>query len=243
MEEELRLLSSILNGGWLEMRNFSKTLIALIILITLLLVNIIYWGTNSSFYTELQKELSISQKTVVSQSQLEYINQEFTKYLLLRRDDLNIIITLEDEAVLIFNEREIAHMKDVKFLFKVAYFLIIIGLFLIFIKIFNYYKSKYIERIYYDIRRSLIVTTIISIIFAFIFTTNFDLFWDYFHQIFFSNDLYLLNPKTDFLIQMMPLDFFISMSTRILLSFYILHIIILFLTRMGVSYYGKKNWR
>ncbi len=222
-------------------RNFTKILISIIIFITFLLLNITFWGTNNSFYTAIQEELSISQNTFVSQSQLEYINQEFTKYLKLRRDNINIKVNIKGQEIAVFNEKEIAHMEDVKGLFKLAYLLIVVGLLTILIKLRGYMKSKSIINIYYDIRRSLILTTIVSIFFIIVFTTSFDVFWDYFHKIFFTNDLYLLNPKTDFLIQMMPLSFFVTMSKRILLSFYISHAIILILARIGVKYYGKKN--
>ena len=46
---------------------------------------------------------------------------------------------------------------------------------------------------------------------------DFNTFWTNFHLIFFRNDLWLLNPNTDRLILMVPLNFFITLVTRIII--------------------------
>ena len=43
--------------------------------------------------------------------------------------------------------------------------------------------------------------------------------WDQFHYIFFTNDLWILDPRTDILIQMVPEQFFFDMVVRILGTF------------------------
>ena len=45
--------------------------------------------------------------------------------------------------------------------------------------------------------------------------TNFDAFWTTFHHIFFRNDLWLLNLRTDILIMIVPPDFFNHLCIRI----------------------------
>lgn len=49
--------------------------------------------------------------------------------------------------------------------------------------------------------------------------TNFSYYWDLFHHIFFDNDLWLLDPKTDIMIQMVPQPFFYSAVTRVIVYF------------------------
>jgi integral membrane protein (TIGR01906 family) len=49
--------------------------------------------------------------------------------------------------------------------------------------------------------------------------TNFTLYWDYFHYIFFDNDLWQLDPRTDVLIQMVPEEFFYDLVVRIIFYF------------------------
>ena len=51
--------------------------------------------------------------------------------------------------------------------------------------------------------------------------TNFTKYFTLFHKIFFDNDLWILNPKTDMLINLLPEGFFSDMAVRILLIFLI----------------------
>ena len=45
--------------------------------------------------------------------------------------------------------------------------------------------------------------------------------WESFHRLFFRNDLWLLNPRTDLMINMFPEDFFFHMVIRIAVMFLI----------------------
>ncbi|HSN67432.1 MAG TPA: DUF1461 domain-containing protein, partial [Fusibacter sp.] len=57
---------------------------------------------------------------------------------------------------------------------------------------------------------------------------DFDWAFRKFHEIFFTNDLWLLDPKTDRLIQMMPLEFFIDFTKQWLSKVFL--IFLLFIT-------------
>lgn len=48
---------------------------------------------------------------------------------------------------------------------------------------------------------------------------DFTALWESFHRLFFRNDLWLLNPYTDLMINMFPEDFFFHMVMRIALMF------------------------
>ncbi len=223
------------------MEKLIKIIISIIILVTLLLLNVVFWGSSDNFYSQIHKDLEIKSKVITSQNQLDYINQEFTDYLKFKRNNLNIKIEVNNDIVEVFNDKEISHMKDVKNLFKIAYILILVGLITVTITMFFLLKKKKIRYIYNVVKSSLIIATLITLIFALVFTVGFNVFWHYFHKVFFTNDLYLLNPKTDFLIQIMPLDFFIKMSIRILISFYISQIVILLISKIGVVFYDKNR--
>ena len=47
---------------------------------------------------------------------------------------------------------------------------------------------------------------------------NFDQYFIKFHELFFDNDLWLLDPKTDMMINMLPIGFFISMAKTIFIK-------------------------
>jgi integral membrane protein (TIGR01906 family) len=50
---------------------------------------------------------------------------------------------------------------------------------------------------------------------------DFTLFWDLFHRLTFDNYLWLLDPRTDILIQMVPEQFFYNTVMRIIMYFII----------------------
>ena len=52
-----------------------------------------------------------------------------------------------------------------------------------------------------------------------------------FHKIAFNNDLWILNPNTDYLLMMFPEDFFRDVAVLILLSSFLLNVIVYFLFR------------
>ena len=52
-----------------------------------------------------------------------------------------------------------------------------------------------------------------------IISSNFTYYWDQFHYLFFDNDLWLLNPATDIMIQMVPEPFFYQAVFRVLTYF------------------------
>ena len=57
--------------------------------------------------------------------------------------------------------------------------------------------------------------------------TDFHRYFMIFHEMFFTNDLWLLDPDTDLLIRMLPEGFFLDMAKRIGFIFLILMVIVL----------------
>lgn len=118
-----------------------------------------------------------------------------------------------------FNQREILHMQDVQVLFKYGFIIKYISLFLslIIIAYFAFKDETLILGRY--IAWGLVANWIILGILFLMVNYNFNKYFTYFHEIFFTNDLWLLDPKTDLLIQMLPEEFFIEIATSIMLSF------------------------
>ncbi len=137
-----------------------------------------------------------------------------------------------------FNQREILHMRDVQVLFKYGFILkyiaiiLSIGLIIYFVLIG---ETKLVGKwIYKGLFVNLIFIGILGVMIYFDFTKYFT----YFHYIFFTNDLWLLDPQTDLLIQMLPEEFFSSMATSIGLSF-----LGFVATIQGIGYAATKKGR
>lgn len=163
-------------------------------------------------YSNAYNEYNIENITGKTHSELMGITNDLLVYL--RGNAGDEILELN------FNEREILHMRDVQVLFKYGFILkyisiivsiLIIGFFLI-------KREKDILGIY--MYKGLFLNWIIAVLFIVMIYLDFNKYFTYFHEIFFTNDLWLLDPNTDLLIQMLPEEFFITMAKNIGLSFF-----------------------
>ena len=72
-----------------------------------------------------------------------------------------------------------------------------------------------------SISNTLLYTSVINIAFLIILLvlmkTDFNRYFNYFHIIFFDNDLWILGPNTDILVQMFPEGFFYDTAVKIVL--------------------------
>lgn len=140
-----------------------------------------------------------------------------------------------------FSEKDILHMKDVRTLYNVSFnlmifFIIIFILSTILIAlVYKNYTMFYITKTF---NKALLAFIILIIVLAGIISYNFNSFWIKFHQLLFSNDLWLLSPDESNLIKMVPEEFFISLITTI-----ILHILLLFVALLVLNNILKKRFR
>ena len=140
-----------------------------------------------------------------------------------------------------FSEKDILHMKDVKTLYTVSFYTMIffIAIFIIStILIIFLYKNCTMSYITRTFNKTLLAFIVLIIVLASIISYNFNSFWIRFHQLLFSNDLWLLSPDESNLIKMVPEEFFISLITTI-----ILHILILFVSLFVLNNIFKKKFK
>ena len=175
---------------------------------------------------------SIEELGVISDSLIEYLKGKGADELLTKH----------------FNEREILHMRDVQNLFNYAR-MVKYSTMLLAIMILIYLSAKgYKNQIGKTLFFGLFANHITLIALALIVSTNFNKYFTLFHHIFFTNDLWLLDPKTDLMIQMLPEAFFSGMALKILLSFimYLSIIQLIAFKYHSLLYYmmkGRVKWR
>ena len=140
-----------------------------------------------------------------------------------------------------FSEKDILHMKDVKILYSVSFYTMIffIAIFIIStILIIFLYKNCTMFYITRTFNKTLLAFIVLIIVLASIISYKVNSFWIRFHQVLFSNDLWLLSPDESNLIKMVPEEFFISLITTI-----ILHILILFVSLFVLNNIFKKKFK
>lgn len=188
-----------------------KRLINVILVISIfliLLVNSIEIGAyNKQYYKWAFNKNNTEEVTGKSEEELLNISDDLIKYL---KSNGN-----EEILEKTFNEREVLHMIDVQNLFILARNIRIFSFIIFLICILYFYKSNKLKNMLRSICLGLNFVYIFVIgLFALIYT-NFNKYFIIFHELLFDNDLWLLDPKTDLMIQMLPEPFFINMAILI----------------------------
>lgn len=138
-----------------------------------------------------------------------------------------------------YTPKDILHMVDVRTLYNISHKIMIIFLIIFIISTILLVVLCKRNTIYYiskTFNKVLLSFFVVIGGLACIISYNFNSFWIRFHQLLFSNDLWLLSPDESNLIQMVPEEFFISLITKI-----IIHIFILFISLFIINFVIKKK--
>lgn len=167
-----------------------------------------------------------------------------TTYEELIKNTTNLLDYLNHKAILNldwYTDKDILHMQDVRTLYSLSYktmifFIVVFTISTILLIILC--KKRTIFYITNTFNKVLLTFIIVIGILSCIISYNFTSFWIKFHQLLFSNDLWLLSPDESNLIQMVPEEFFISLITTI-----ISHIFILFISLFILNTVVKKRMK
>ncbi|MGF7058732.1 TIGR01906 family membrane protein [Brassicibacter mesophilus] len=214
-----------------------KILLVISLPLLLLLTNIEVATFDLSFFEKKYTEYNIMDETGIDKENLMKVTEGLLDYLKDKRQDIIMFTEVNGEVEQVFEEREILHMKDVKDLFDKGYRLRNIFLFtsIISMAYMVLFQRKQLGKTFLI---SAIWPLVLMIILAILMYIDFYKYFTYFHEIFFTNDLWLLNPKTDILIQMLPLEFFNSIAYKIVVFFTIELALILII---GTVLYKKSK--
>lgn len=196
------------------MQKFNPIILTILVISVSLLALIVAIEENTynlDYYMESFKENNIEEVTGKTNEELKDISKSLINYLKGNGDKALI----EDY----FNDKEVKHMEDVRALYELARTIkLFASLFAIIIIL--YYLSLTESKI---MGKWLLIGLFINYIFLLILgllaLVDFSKYFTVFHEIFFTNDLWLLDPKTDLLIQMLPEVFFVNIAKNIGTSF------------------------
>lgn len=182
------------------------------------------------FYTQNNTAASLS----MSYPDLMRATQQLLNYMLDRSDSIQSVVMVNNMSTNMFNQREIDHMVDVLYLIRAMRIFMLFSLSIAAITWFTQRTSSwFISNLKqsYGIALGLLGGFMGGLsVFAII---DFPAFWHLFHRILFSNDLWLLDPRTDRLINMVPLNFFMILVFSILLMGTMLN--------LGYAWLVRKN--
>ncbi len=173
------------------------------------------------------------------------VTREMMAYLRGNRDNLVVHTIVDGEEREFFNDLEKIHMVDVKNLFIGGMWMRrgAVGILLVAIVVLLWIKADW-KRI---LPSSFLIATggfaVVTTGAGVLFLSDFNKYFTLFHEIFFDNDLWILDPDTDLLIRMLPEGFFLDMVVRIGSTFLILLVVLLIISVIVLVWQkNKKNF-
>lgn len=200
---------------------FLFSTIAMVLLIFVILITsfqmAIYGDTEYNFYKKQYEKYEVTKDLDMKIEDVMTVTRYMMDYLIGREETLSIETTVEGKSQDFFNEQDRLHMKDVQNLFLGGLFLRNIALILLIGMIAALILFK--ADLKYMLPRAFLLafgvigglTVIIGILFA----TDFTKYFTIFHEMFFTNDLWVFDPETDYMIRMLPEGFFYGILGRI----------------------------
>lgn len=199
--------------------------LAMFLLVTALLLTsfqvVIYGDPEYKFYEKEYEKYNVTQSLGMTLPDVMGVTEHMMDYLIGREDVLSIETDVDGKYQDFFNEQDRLHMADVRNLFlgglKLRNVLVISAVAVLMALAFM--KA--------DLKRFLLraygtAMAVFAALLAFLgaaCAADFTKCFTIFHKIFFTNDLWLFDPDTDYMIRMLPEGFFSDMVVRIVLVF------------------------
>ncbi|MDD3920234.1 MAG: TIGR01906 family membrane protein [Eubacteriales bacterium] len=159
----------------------------------------------------------------MSNSDLTAATMQMIDYMEGRAESIDLTVTVNGEAVSMFNERERLHMVDVRALYQnfariLAVLTVVILPVLLIMQLLAWIRKKGWILSAGFFGGSGLFLLLLAAVMVWVLI-DFNSFWTGFHLLFFTNDLWLLDPVTSRMINMMPWQLFFDIVTRVALLF------------------------
>lgn len=199
----------------------TAAVLAMFCLITAVLITgfqiAIYGDPDYCFYEKEYQKYAVTEELQMEMSDVMEVTGYMMDYLIGREEELSIETTVNGQRQDFFNEQDRLHMADVKNLFLGGLALRRFLLFgcAAFMALFVWLKGdwrRWVPKAYFI---GLGIFGGLTVILGGLFVSNFTMYFTIFHEIFFTNDLWMFDPETDLMIRMLPEGFFFDMVVRI----------------------------
>ncbi len=181
----------------------------IICLPVLLLTASVSWAVNSQWlYQYGFEEYNVSQTTGLAQSELGKAAEGLIAYFNSSEETISLTVTKDGKAFELFNEREVAHLRDVRGLFRLVY-RVLLGTVVyacIYVGVsFFWWKDR--RRLAWGLIGGGGLTLVLMLALGLAALLDFDWLFLQFHLASFANELWMLDPATDYLIMLFPRGF------------------------------------
>lgn len=199
---------------------FFAVLAMFLIIVSLLLTSFqiaVYGDCDYRFYEKEYVKYNVTESLGMELSDVMTVTDYMMDYLIGRKDELSIETDVDGKRQDFFNEQDRLHMADVRRLFlgglKLRTALLLAAILLIGILAARKADLKYLLPRAYGIAAAVFAAALVFL--GISFFVNFTKCFTIFHEIFFTNDLWIFDESTDYMIRMLPEGFFSDMVIRI----------------------------
>lgn len=173
-------------------------------------------GTDDGLYYELQRQAHVLDYAGISEEDLVRVDAALAECLKGDADALDFEIEVFGQVQPVFNEKELIHMEDCRLLFELlrSVMRIACGLGLAAVA-GGIVLLRDGRRVRLASWFAPLVIVVPLGVFAAWAVCDFNAAFNFFHEVLFTNDLWLLDFKTDLLIRICPSSMFMNMGARI----------------------------
>ena len=170
------------------------------------------------YYIAQFTDLAVHESIGIDLESLEIVTNTLIDHIDKGAGNLDVEVVVNGEKVIYYNEKEQHHLHDIYLLVKKARtFLILANLIMVILFLSIYFmegqnKHSMIISLTKAFKYAVFAAFGMLLFLTTLYFVDFDMAFRKFHEIFFTNDLWLLDPRTDRLIQLMPLQFFINFT-------------------------------
>jgi integral membrane protein (TIGR01906 family) len=205
--------------------------------VVLLLTSVQLVAFDRNYYRKEYLKYSISQHIGMNDEELMASTEKLLEYIEDKRDNLDFKADFKGKQEEFFSQRDKLHMIDVKMLFVNGRYIRNFSVLFIAVFLVLLYKIRSKEYFGSSLAKHglfvFIAGTIPVIVLVILMNHDFYKYFTIFHEIFFNNDLWLLDPNMDRLVNIFPQEFFTDMAFRIA-YIYIAAMIIVLIASLAV---------
>ena len=180
------------------------------------------WAVNDAgLYRRGFEKYNIPARSGITEEDLNRVGADLRRYFNSSEEPLRVVVPVYGMERELFNQREVHHMRDVKGLVRGTYLVALATLaYLLMYKGAGYYLLRWpfardMARL--GLRGGLLTLAIVALVGLFA-VVGFDSLFLLFHQVSFANDLWQLDPSTDYLLIMFPQGFWFDATMRVALT-------------------------
>lgn len=191
--------------------NTLATLQIIAIIVSGIIFIILKTAMNINFFENFYSKNSLALKLDISYNKLIFYTNNLLEYL---KGNTQLDSTW-------YSNKDILHMIDVKNLYDFSmYFAILLITLTLILLVITYIidKTYFLYTPIKIFNKVFIIFFIIIVLLTITAIQNFNYFWIKFHEIIFTNDLWLLDPRESNLIKMVPEEFFFELVIKIIIN-------------------------